>query len=50
MPEAAAAGGYHIHFTASDLEGSASGVVTVSVPHKRKSTAFDGGELYDSTN
>lgn len=40
---------YHIHFTASDLEGSASGVITVSVPHKKKSTAGDGGELYDST-
>ena len=41
---------YHIHFTASDLEGSVAGVVTVSVPHKKKSTAVDGGELYDSTN
>ena len=40
---------YHIHFTASDLEGSASGVVTVSVPHKKKETATDGGELFDST-
>jgi len=40
---------YHIHFTATDLEGSASGVVTVSVPHKKKSTAADGGELHDST-
>jgi cysteine-rich repeat protein len=39
---------YHIHFTAADLEGSASGVVTVSVPHDRKSIAVDGGELYDS--
>ncbi|MGY8688473.1 MAG: hypothetical protein ACKVHP_12170 [Verrucomicrobiales bacterium] len=39
---------YHIHFTASDLEGSASGVVTVSVP-KKKATAIDGGELFDST-
>ena len=41
---------YHIHFTASDLEGSASGVVEVCVPHNKKSTAVDGGELYDSTN
>jgi chitinase len=40
---------YHIHFTASDLEGSASGVVTVSVPKKKKATAIDGGELFDST-
>jgi len=40
---------YHIHFTASDLEGSASGVVTVCVPHDRKSIAVDGGQLYDST-
>ncbi len=37
---------YHIHFTVSDLEGSASGVVTVSVPHKKKDTAIDGGELF----
>ena len=40
---------YHVHFTASDLEGSASGVVTVCVPHNRKSEAVDGGELYNST-
>ena len=40
---------YHIHFTASDFEGSASGVVKVSVPHNKKDTAIDGGELYDST-
>jgi hypothetical protein len=39
---------YHVHFTASDLEGSASGVVTVCVPKDRKSIAIDGGELYDS--
>jgi cysteine-rich repeat protein len=39
---------YHVHFTASDLEGSASGVVTVCVPRDRKSVAVDGGELYDS--
>ena len=41
---------YHIHFTASDFEGSASGVVKVSVPHNKKSVAIDGGELFDSTN
>lgn len=40
---------YHIHFTASDLEGSASGVVKVVVPHSAKKPAVDGGELYDST-
>lgn len=40
---------YHIHFTASDFEGSASGVVDVTVPHGKKDTAVDGGELYDST-
>jgi hypothetical protein len=41
---------YHIHFTASDLEGNASGVVTVTVPHRKNSAAVDGGELYDSTH
>jgi len=41
---------YHIHFTASDFEGSASGMVIVIVPHDKKSdSAIDGGELYDST-
>ena len=41
---------YHIHFTASDLEGSVSGVVTVCVPHdKATDIAIDGGELFDST-
>ena len=41
---------YHIHFKASDFEGSASGVVTVSVPHDKKGdVAIDGGELFDST-
>jgi hypothetical protein len=40
---------YHIHFKASDLEGSASGVVKVTVPHSKKAPAIDGGELYDST-
>ena len=41
---------YHIYFTASDLEGSSSGVVTVSVPHQNKTAAIDGGPLFDSTN
>lgn len=41
---------YHIHFTASDIEGSVSGVVKVSVPHSKKTdVAIDGGELFDST-
>ena len=41
---------YHIHFTASDFEGSVSGTVTVSVPHSKKTdSAIDGGELFDST-
>ena len=41
---------YHVHFTAADLEGSNSGVVTVCVQHDRKKPAIDGGELFDSTN
>jgi hypothetical protein len=41
---------YHIHFTASDYEGSASGVVSVCVPHSKKKAAVDGGELFNSTN
>ena len=41
---------YHVHFTAADLEGSASGAVNVCVPHNRKSVVIDGGELYLSTN
>ena len=40
---------YHIHFTASDIEGSTSGVVTVSVPKKKRSAALDGGALHQST-
>jgi hypothetical protein len=40
---------YKIAFTASDIEGSDSGVVEVCVPHSRKSTAVDSGEDYDST-
>jgi hypothetical protein len=42
---------YHLHFTASDIEGSCSYVVTVSVPHSKKTdVAIDGGELFDSTH
>ena len=41
---------YHIHFTASDFEGSSAGVVNVCVQHNQKSTAVDGGELFDSTH
>jgi hypothetical protein len=40
---------YHIHFTASDLEGSASGVVTVCVPHQKGRGVVDGGARHDST-
>jgi hypothetical protein len=40
---------YHIHFTASDFEGSASGIVKVTVPHNKKDDVIDDGELYDST-
>ncbi|HEX8721669.1 MAG TPA: PKD domain-containing protein [Pyrinomonadaceae bacterium] len=40
---------YRIHFTASDLEGSSSGVVTVCVPRDKKSVAVDGGGLFNST-
>lgn len=32
---------YHIHFTPSDLEGSSSGVVTVSVRHSKKRVVID---------
>jgi chitinase len=42
---------YRISFTASDLEGSASGMVKVVVPHSVKKPAVDSsGTLYDSTN
>lgn len=37
---------YTVYFTASDLEGSASGAVTVCVPHNRRSTAVDSGVAY----
>jgi len=47
---------YHVHFTASDPESRAlgtspTGVVTVTVPHDKKTdAAIDGGELFDSTH
>ncbi|MDB6074869.1 MAG: hypothetical protein JWO89_2509 [Verrucomicrobiaceae bacterium] len=42
---------YHVHFTASNATGSASGMVKVSVPHGKKTdAAIDGGELFDSTH
>jgi len=40
---------YHIHFTASDFEGSSSGVVKVAVPHNMKKVAVDDGALFNST-
>lgn len=40
---------YHVHFTASNVEGSASGMVKVSVPRDKKSMAVDGGALFNST-
>ncbi len=40
---------YKIEFTASDIEGSDSGVVEVCVPHNRKREAVDSGAIYDST-
>ena len=41
---------YHLHYTATDLEDSCSGVVTVCVPHDRRGQpCIDGGELYNST-
>ena len=41
---------YRISFTASDLEGSASGVVKVAVPHSKKKPAIDSLSIFDSTN
>lgn len=40
---------YYIHFTASDPEGSVSGIVRVTVRHNKKTPAIADGELYDST-
>jgi hypothetical protein len=39
----------HVSFTASDIEGSASGVVQVSVPHSPKKPAIDSGQHFNST-
>ncbi len=41
---------YRISFTASDLEGSASGTVKVCVPHSPKKPAIDSLSIFDSTN
>ena len=40
---------YRIAFTASDLEGSTSGVVIVKVPHSVKKPAIDSGGVFPST-
>ncbi len=40
---------YRIFFTASDPEGSSSGVVVVSVPHSVKKPAVDSVTVFDST-
>lgn len=40
---------YRVYFTASDLEGSASGVVVVSVPHSVKKPTIDSLGVFDST-
>jgi len=41
---------YRVSFTAADYEGSSSGVVYVTVPKSKKSTAVDSGPVIDSTN
>ena len=41
---------YRISFTASDLEGSTSGVVLVKVPHSPKKLAIDSLSIFNSTN
>jgi chitinase len=40
---------YRVSFTASDFEGSTSGVVIVTVPHSVKKPAIDSGGTFDST-
>lgn len=40
---------YEIHFTASDGLESCSGSAKVGVPHGRKDTPLDDGQVYDST-
>ena len=37
---------YRVSFTASDFEGSASGVVFVTVPHNPKRPAIDSGGVF----
>lgn len=40
---------YEVHFTATDIRGgSCNGTVKVRVPHSRKDTAVDSGQLYNS--
>jgi hypothetical protein len=41
---------YRVSFTASDLEGSTSGVVKVFVPHSVKKPAIDSLSIFNSTN
>ena len=40
---------YRINFTASDTQGSASGVVTVTVPKRKNRPAIDSGDVFIST-
>ena len=40
---------YHIHYTATNAAGRASGIVRVAVPRVRNAVTTDGGGLYDST-
>lgn len=40
---------YEVHFTATDIRGgSCNGTVKVRVPHSRRDTAVDSGQLYNS--
>lgn len=39
---------YHIHYTATNAVGVASGTVRVAVPRERNSLTIDGGGLHDS--
>ena len=42
---------YRVHYTASDLEGSVSGMVKVGVPHSKKTDPLrDSGGVFDSTH
>ncbi|MES2466425.1 MAG: choice-of-anchor tandem repeat GloVer-containing protein [Verrucomicrobiota bacterium] len=40
---------YRVYFTASDAEGSASGMVNATVPHTFRKPAIDSGGVYSST-